>query len=165
MESTLYPLLFTYCDILAGNGFIAGVQVLGRASMVQEVDGDVWVYGVTPGGLSDGGASQKEAAAAFRESYRAVLFDIAAETAHFADFKAAVEEFDHDASDEMVKEWQEGVALVRRGELSLDWLDKESSDSCDFSVQVVELAIDADASAKRRPEASFNMPPRLMQAA
>lgn len=41
---TRYPLLFGFRDLIAGNGFVAGVAINGRALLVDEDDG-FWIFG------------------------------------------------------------------------------------------------------------------------
>lgn len=154
---TQYPLLFTYHDAIVGNGFVAAVIVKGRALMEEEGD-SVWVYGVNPGGIGCGGGSQREAAANFREEYRTVLFDIAADAPDFAAFKVEVEAFFHDTSESILVDWKAAVDRVRRGQVQSDWLEKESADS-ERSIQVVNLCCnespDLDSAT---PEPSLNAP-------
>ena len=157
MKGTKYPLLFTYHDILAGNGFIAGIRIRGRSLMVEEEDGDVWIYGVNPGGISNGGKSQKEAASAFRSVYQAVLYDIAEEAQTFAELKDEVESFCAETNVPNAQEWRKAVKLVRNGLLGSDWLDRRPADS-DRGVEVVEITPceDAELAVKQRPAPSYN---------
>jgi hypothetical protein len=49
---TRYPLLLGFHDLVAGNGYIAGIALSnGRALLVDEGDG-FWMYGVNPGGMA-----------------------------------------------------------------------------------------------------------------
>ena len=54
---THYPLLFGFRDLVAGNGFVAGVNLNGRALLADEGDGFV-MYGVNPGGIAAGGSNR-----------------------------------------------------------------------------------------------------------
>jgi hypothetical protein len=138
-----YPLLFGYKDLVAGDGFLAGVSINGRALLVDEADEAgkmaAWVYGVNPGGLSAGGHDHGAATAAFRTAYRSVLFDIAAELHNFDEFRAEVERFFRETNVPREAEWEAAVAEVRAGRVSLDWLEKKSADS-EFKVDVVKIA-------------------------
>lgn len=106
---TCYPLLFGFRDLIAGNGFFAGVTVAGRALLADEGDG-FWMYGVNPGGVAAGGATAAEAQAEFRRMYTSVLFDIAAEAASFEELKAEVEQFFHATNEPTAAEWETAVA-------------------------------------------------------
>ncbi len=157
MSETTYPILFTYRDVLAGNGFVAGVEIKGRYLMSEE-NGEVWIDGVEPGGIGAGGSSDKEAAAAFRQMYQKVLFDIALEAKTFEEFKAEVEKFFRDVNDLISKEWWDAVKLVRKGKVTSSWLAQESADS-NLGVRVHELCMDqAAASVTQKPEPTFNAP-------
>lgn len=158
MSETKSPILFTYRDLLAGNGFVAGVEIKGRYLMSEE-NGEVWVDGVEPGGIGVGGGSQKEAAAAFRQMYQKVLFDIALEAKTFDKFKAEVEKFFRDVNEPISQEWWNAVKLVRKGRVTSEWLGKESADS-EMGVHVIEIAMDQEEapSVKQKPEPSYNAP-------
>lgn len=123
-----YPLLFDYKDLIAGNGFLAGVLVGGRALLIEDDDG-IWMHGVTPGGIAADGESQKEATAAFRSVYRAALYDIAAEAVDFSHFQKAVSEFFEDENRIFRASWQKAVEQVRNGSVTSDWLEKRPADS------------------------------------
>src|SRR5215210_8145215 len=126
---TRYPLLFGFRDLIAGNGYIAGVALSnGRAVLVDEGDG-FWMYGVNPGGLAAGGESLGRAQSEFRSAYKSGLFDIAAEAQSFEAFKAEVERFFRETNNPTLVEWDEAVAEVRQGRTEADWLPKKSADS------------------------------------
>lgn len=72
-----YPLLFSYRDPVIGNGYVAGVEMRGRALLTAEDDEGWWVEGVSPGGFASGGATRQEALSSFRTTYQHVLVDIA----------------------------------------------------------------------------------------
>src|SRR5262245_11297759 len=102
---TRYPLLFGFRDLVAGNGYVAGVGITnGRALLVDEGDG-FWMYGVNPGGVAAGGKSLGEAQAEFRTAYKSVLFDLAAEARSFEAFKAEVERFVQETNNPTLAEW------------------------------------------------------------
>ena len=156
--SSTYPLLFTYRDILLGDGFVAGVATMGRSLMVEEGENDFWIYGVDPGGIAAGGESQKEAASEFRSMYRTVLFDIADEARTYEEFKTAVEAFFEDKNEPFEQDWWRAVELVREEKVTSDWLDKEPAES-NRGVKVVEIAIAAGADERvERPRPSDNVP-------
>ncbi len=133
-----YPLLFGYRDLVAGNGFIAGVAINGRA-LLKEEEGGFWVYGVHPGGVAAGGLDHGAATAAFRSAYRSVLHDIAFDACDFDEFKNRVEAFYSETNQPTLEEWEAAVEAVRRGEVSADWLVKRSAGS-PRGVEVVEVA-------------------------
>lgn len=125
---THYPLLFGFRDLVAGDGFIVGVDLSGRALLADEGDG-FWMYGVNPGGIAAGGASAGEAQAEFRVMYRSVLFDIAAEAKDFAEFERQVKQFVEEVNAPTAAEWDEAVSNVRSGKVDADWLPKRKAES------------------------------------
>ena len=106
------PLIFTYRDLVYGAGILADVRVRGRVLAVTEPDG-VWMYGVNPGGLAASGATVPEAHAAFRRSFRAVLFDIAEDASGFDDFAEQARRFVNEAAAPVEVAWQEAVEAHR----------------------------------------------------
>ena len=125
---TSYPILFGFKDLIAGNGFFAGVTGNGRALLVDEGDG-FWMYGVNPGGIAAGGGNAAEAQFEFRLAYKSVLFDIAAEAAGFDEFTVQVERFFRETNEPTAAEWEEAVAEVRQGRVNADWLTKRKAES------------------------------------
>ncbi len=87
-----FPLLFGYRDLIAGNGYIAGVATDGRFLLDEDED-EYCVYGVNPGGIAGTGTDRHEALQDFRLGYRSVLHDIAENAANFSDFRAEVKRF------------------------------------------------------------------------
>lgn len=134
---THYPLLLGFRDLIAGNGFVAGVDLSGRALLVDEGDG-FWMYGVNPGGIAAGGGTAGEAQSEFRLVYRSVLFDIAAEAKDYVDFEREVKSFVSATNKPTEAEWDEAVSEVRQGKVDADWLPKRRAES-KIGVQVVLL--------------------------
>ncbi len=123
--SAHYPLLFGYRDLLEGDGFVAVVEICGRALLAEESEGDVWMYGVNPGAMAGGGQTPREAMAAFRSEYQAILFDFAEETTTFEAFKQQVEDFFAQTNKPNEVEWRKAVEDVRAGRVEVDWLTKQ----------------------------------------
>lgn len=124
----LYPILFGVRDPVIGSGFVAGVEISGRALMREEPDGRFWVDGVYPGAVSAGGANRDEALLKFRESYRSVLFDFATSAASFEDFKAEVERFFWEETRGEAEAWVEAAAGLRADPSQAgDWLPVKTS--------------------------------------
>jgi hypothetical protein len=142
---THYPLLFGFSDLIAGNGFVAGVAIQGRALLVQEEDG-FWMNGVNPGALAAGGKTPAEAQAAFRETYRSVLFDMAHVAESFETFRREVEAFFHQTDEPTIEEWNRAVQAVRQGRVEADWLGRKPAES----------AIGIEVSLLRDPNPSVN---------
>ena len=125
---THFPVLFSFRDLIAGNGFVASIDLSGRALLVDEEDG-FWMYGVNPGGLAAGGATPGEVLSEFRSMYRSVLFDIAIEATSFEDFQRDVQQFFEATNEATAKDWEAAVAAVRSGLVDADWLPKRRAES------------------------------------
>ena len=151
ITTTHYPVLFTYRDVIIGAGVVAHVEASGRFLIEDKgTDEDVWIYGVNPGGLAAKGVGQKEAAEAFRASYRTVLIDLAEESTDFNTFKNQVEIFYRSTCEATDKDWQEAVARVRNGEIDSDWLVKKPAEhECNVKVTCI-------ASDRPRPQVDAN---------
>ena len=142
-----YPLVFRFQGLVAGNGFVAGVELAGRALLVEE-ESDFWVYGVNPGGFAASGDDRDEALNNFRIEYDAVLNDIAGDASSFDAFKAGVEGFLNEESD--LDEWKKAVEVIRQSDQEFDWLPKGDADR-PCSVKIVDLTEQASAAANRDP--------------
>src|SRR4030095_8176644 len=111
----VYPVLFSLHEVVSGNGFLAGVFVQGRGSMVQEPEDGWWLYGVEPGGLAESGESPREAHLNFAEEFKKVLFDIASDAPSFEKFKNEVERMLCQVNEPEARRWENAVAAIRAG--------------------------------------------------
>jgi len=137
-----YPLIFTYKDAVSGNGFLAGVQITGRALITKE--DDQWcMYGVTPAGIAETGSTPNETFKSFRERYRVVLYDIAAEVSSFDAFHAEVSSFFYEGDPSEEEIWTEAHRLLKSGEVTLEEpfskLKKEAPEGCPVKIMVIRL--------------------------
>ena len=140
-----YPILFGRHELIEGDGFIARVEVDGRALLSRE-DEEYWIEGVNPGGFAAKGTGPSDALAAFCVEFRLALFDIALSAADFGAFKAEMERFFHATNKVALQEWDAAVAEVREGKIDAEWLDKRPADT-PLRVHVVEI---------RQPKAVHN---------
>jgi hypothetical protein len=114
-----FPLIYGFRELVAGNGFVAGVEVNGRLLLRFE-EGEWWAHGVEPGGLSAEGSSELEAYRSFRATLREVLVDSAVLTDGFESFKTDVEGLCAQRNDGWEAEWQEAREAVRSGRLAAE---------------------------------------------
>lgn len=106
------PFFYKFRDSIFGHGFVATVDTTGRAMCEQE-NGEFVVAGVEPGGLAASGATCDAALHAFRQTFRAVLMEIAAEAPSFDAFHAEVRRFVHETSPATLADWNAAVAAAR----------------------------------------------------
>jgi hypothetical protein len=139
------PLIFTYRDLVYGTGIVAEVRVRGRVLAVTEQDG-VWMYGVSPGGLAASGATVPEAHAAFRRSFREVLFDIAEDASSFGDFAAETRRFVNEANAPVEVAWREAVEAHRASRIVL------GADARDMEKLPAETPISVDVVLKTQAD-------------
>lgn len=148
MPETNYPVLFTYRDIIVGHGFVAKVETSGRFLMKDSGAGEkVWIYGVNPGPIAAEGETQKEAAEAFRVTYRHALLDLVCDAKNFEHFTEEVKDFCGQTCDETQEEWKQAVKLVREGKLKCSWMAKKNSERVNVAV-----AFNLIATTKAHPE-------------
>ena len=138
---TRYPIVFTYTEVVVGNGYVATVKITGRCLMEDFGDKDVWVTGVHPSGFSAGAEDQKAGSAAFQREHRVALLDMAHEAAVFKEFRRLVQAFFDQTSRIGESEWWEAVSQVRSGEVSSEWLRKVSADTRP-TLQVRQIVLD-----------------------
>lgn len=126
---TRYPIVFTYRELIVGNGFVATVESTGRCLMEDFGDSDVWVSGVHPSGFSAGADNQQSASEAFQREHRVALLDMADDAPDFDSFQAMVRDFHAQKSEIGEMEWWEAVHQVRAGIITSDWLQKVSANT------------------------------------
>lgn len=137
-----YPLVFTYQDAVAGNGFLARVEINGRGLAVEE-DGKWWMYGVRPAALAASGDSMEGAYLTFRNTYKAILIDAAAQAPGFDAFKAEVERFFNERDEGEEQRWADAGKAIQEKKVAvqapLDSLKREAPGARPVSVKVDQL--------------------------
>jgi hypothetical protein len=128
----LYPLVFSFRNLIAGNGYVASVAMHGRVVLAEgalSTEGggnqEIWMFGVQPGDIAGGaGGDQQRSVAfvAFKKSYDEVLQDIAAEATSYEEFKEKVTEFFGEVNGPNLNDWEHALGEVRAGRLTLDEL-------------------------------------------
>lgn len=131
-----YPLVFSFRDLIAGNGFAAVVSMDGRVLLVEEDDQDTWMFGVQPGGIAGGDPQRKLAFSEFKKSYLSVLFDISAEATSFEQFKGKVTAFFDEINASSVEDWQKALNDVRTNNVSVADLKRVPADARVPSLQI-----------------------------
>ncbi len=141
-----YPLIFKFKDMIAGPGFLAGVQIEGRVLMVEEKEDGVsewWLNGVSPGGIAQEGATPQEAYLNFREFFRGVLEDLAVAAGNFNEFQKSVDSFILTENKAQAAIWTETRNAIRSGSLKPDGpfsnLDKITEDAPARVIHCVRL--------------------------
>ncbi len=137
-----YPLLFSFHDVVAGNGFFAGVTIDGRALLEEDEEG-AWFYGVEPGSLAGHGSTRQEAHQDFRAGYRSVLADIAYEVESFSQFEVLARDFLCTINGPTEADWKELVGQVRSGDLNLNGPPRRDADLA-RKVTIMELELEED---------------------
>jgi hypothetical protein len=113
-----HPLLFTFRDVISGDGFLAGITLSGRVLMAEE-DGKWWLYGVRPAAIAECGTSPQEALIRFRNRYKEVLIDIAGECRTFDAFKEEVERFFYEPDLQEEHRWESALNNLRSRDAAL----------------------------------------------
>ncbi len=146
------PLFFRYTDTIESRAFTARVETLGRILARAEDGGGIWIDGVNPGAIAEGGPNPTEALGNFRRSYREVLEDLAETNASIGSFRRVVEEWVHAFDAITLEEWLQAVARVRSGEVVVNGFPKRDSQTSP-SVSVVEVSKGQAA----KPEIQFEL--------
>ena len=106
------PLIFSFTQLVHGNGFIAGVRMTGRVLLV-EGNGETWLNGVEPAGLAGGGVDRAAAFQDFHKNWVEVLFDIAQEARTFEEFDLETKRFLGTKANALTEEWNEALSVQR----------------------------------------------------
>jgi hypothetical protein len=153
------PLLFTFKDRVYGDGFLADIEAHGRVLAVRgsEEEGGVWMNGVQPGGIAEGGEDDDKARVAFKKTYKAVLFDIASEAKNFNAFKQEVEKFFNEVCRPIEKEWLDAVKQVKKENYTEEGLRKKHVEKTAVKVTVKKVHLthkdnSIDAECHQPPE-------------
>lgn len=125
--------------MIQGKGFVAGVAMRGNVLLTDEGDGDVWLYGVQPGGIAGGGSDKNEAFIQYRQNYINVLTDIAETAESFADFDSQVKAMFNDINLPNQAEWNKALKEVRENKLNLD-IPSVDANRCPPGIDIVNLS-------------------------
>ncbi len=138
--STTYPLVFTFHEVIVGNGFVAKIDLSGRAVLVEDKEeAGTWLYGVEPGAIAGGGTDYSAACREFKKSYLSVLFDLALETKTFDEFKKEVEAFTRAVNIPNQIAWETALKEVRKSGTGLDGFARVNAESHPPAVEVSQL--------------------------
>ena len=129
-----------------GDGFVAGVRMSGRA-ILEEEDGEAWISGVAPAGLTDGGPDKNAAFANFQNAWTAVIFDIAAEAGSFAEFYEECQAFLESRAEHLTEEWEAALRRVREEGYKDETLRSEPAEE-----QTVGFVIEEIVPSKAKPD-------------
>ncbi len=136
------PLLFSFKQVVVGNGFIAGVEMNGRALLETDWVGgraEAWITGIEPVGISGGGGDRGLAFGEFRKSWTLVVFDLAEQARDFQEFKSLCETFLASNQPNMTQLWTDAVAVVRKSHYVDASLGREDA-SQKVTFKVLDLA-------------------------
>ncbi|MCL4557984.1 MAG: hypothetical protein M1491_05040 [Deltaproteobacteria bacterium] len=135
------PLLFNYSDTIQYKGDLIEFTIQGRILLTREEDGEVWVYGVNPGGLAGGGETIEEAISNFRNNYRAMLLDMSSEARDMNSLREQVERFIYQENSLNADAWQKAIEEVRNKNISIEGLQKLSAEQNPPNVKIRKLPI------------------------
>lgn len=134
-----YPILYTFRELVSGDGFWAGVALHGRALAVQESECEWWAYGVNPGAIAAKGSTLNEAFAELQTSFRKYLHDCSKLFRDFDGFRTELERFYSQADDESLADWEEAVQAMRAGGMAPAGLAKQPADRGPAGIDVQEI--------------------------
>jgi hypothetical protein len=158
--SVAYPLIYTFSDVVTGCGFLARVTVRGRALAVDEGADDWWLYGVEPGGLAECGQTFHEAYLAFRQAFREVFFEFAAEAGDWDNFEAALSDFLGAINEPKADRWRRAVEDIQKGRfvpsVPFDSLRRVGAETtCGYLVERLDSALSQFAPTDNRVDVYF----------
>jgi hypothetical protein len=134
----LYPLVFSFRDLIAGNGFVAAVAMDGHV-LLSEEEGGFWMYGVQPGSIAAGAELRDSAFKKFKDGYLSVLFDMAAEATSFEAFELNVKSFFAQVNAPNAKDWAHALAEVRASNIELPNLAKVPAGSKSPTLTIAKM--------------------------
>lgn len=155
-----YPLIFgPIGGLVAGNGFIARVQIRGRC-LLEETDTNFYsVLGVNPGAVAGDGDTISEAHHSFLEGVRLNVFETASEASDFDEFKVLVERFVRQTNRPNEALWRAAVERVRAGEVDIEGVRREDADGEAWVLVELVARDERDDDTPRQPlMASLNEP-------
>lgn len=159
-ELQAIPLIFSFRQLVAGDGFLAGVRMDGRALLETELAADgreeSWITGIAPVGIAGGGGDRSVAFVEFRNAWIEVVFDLASKASSFEEFHASCTSFLASEQSSVTSLWEAAVAAVRREGYIDPSLRKESADK-QVTYEVVDLTHVKPAASENHVETGLQM--------
>ncbi len=121
------PLLFSFKEMVFGDGFLAEVVAKGRM-LAEKEKGGVWIYGVQPGGLSAGGKDENQAYIEFKSTFIEILSHMAKKST-YEEFKEEARKFFHEVCDPTLEDWKASVIEIRKKNTNPTNFKSESAES------------------------------------
>lgn len=110
--STVFPIIFSFIEVVEAEGFKASVNCRGRAIAVFE-DGEWWIHGVEPGGLCESGKTIKDAGDNFKIGFTEFLQDAAFGIDSFEKFAREVKDTFRQKDKVDERRWDRAVEAIR----------------------------------------------------
>jgi hypothetical protein len=142
---TQFPLIFDVKDTLSNDRFMVEVRTKGKVLASIEA-GQVWLYGVNPGGLAGGGEDFDRAYVDFRTTFTNVLDDLVKEAQTVAEFEEMARAFLLETNEPTMAEWKVAVDATRSGDVNIPGMKREPAD------QEPEIVVHEKTAASDRPE-------------
>lgn len=153
-----YPLFFTHGRFVAGQGFMARVEMNGRCILEQTAD-DFWsVFGLNPGAAAGQGDCKDVAFRDFLDNVQFVVKAFAEDAASFEEFDALVTEFFTATNPTSESEWHDAVRRVRAGELSREDFERQADAEVPPRLSIAQVAgpnVAANDSYAYSPDLNF----------
>ena len=131
-----YPLFLNYQIPVACNGFWAGITMKGRV-LLDESEGECWVFGVNPGGISASADNRESALSAYKTRLTEVVHDLAEVSKDFVEFKLEMEE-SFQVNPEYLNMWNEALKIVREGKSDLAGMTREPAET-EASIRIDQI--------------------------
>lgn len=112
----VYPLVFRFRTSVLGEGWVAGVELRGAATVTKETSGEYVAHGLKPGGVAGVGSTLIEAYESYKEDVQVVLHDMAGSES-FESFRGKVLEFFDSADAWGEAKFEEGRQMVAAGKV------------------------------------------------
>lgn len=148
------PLIFNFTEKVEGDGFMADVKMRGRILWVKE-GGEMWMYGVQPGGVAACGKGEGATYLEFRQTYlefrrtlQGVLFDISIDSPDYNSFQRKIRRFFKEVSKPTEEEWWEAVREAREGRIKVEDMPILNADTEEPYIKVKKIG---------RPKAKHNV--------
>ena len=107
-------MIFSYQDLVAGNGFVASIVLRSRVLVVESDDHSFWLYGVQPSICTGDKRGIDAVLDDFRTKYVHSIYDIAKQASSFDEFRDAVLKFLRQKNDLAARDWEIALHGVER---------------------------------------------------
>lgn len=142
VTESIIPILFSYSNVIFGNGFITRIKIDGKALLEQNCE-EICISSIKPLGFA-GVGDIVTAFEDFEQTLNSVLYDIAYDSLTFEEFCSMISDFFVSNHFQLKTLWKDSLRDIRKNNLIQFDLPRINLGDLDFFYSVNKLSLHPD---------------------